>query len=351
MNGGLDHDRRGISPVFGVVLLVVIVGLLATVTATMALSMADDLPEPAPMVATSAGANLTVTDGAVSDQELVFVHESGQSIAVDRLTVVVDTPSGPESIAPVRAGDVTDGTWSAGERLRVPLETDLACGESATVTARIRYSANEQSYIISRKEVPVSPNGFTITGGTVVPASSYTAEVSLLGIGFTNGEAGPPIDAELAVHIANETHRPWTGNLNDGANPRSHTFTDQQAGAPIAVSVTADPEGEYISPRTRHSSDTDGFVYVLRDGDTPPDIDGFGNQDSVEEYVSAHVDGDGTISLADNQAVYLFELSDSTTGPAADFQDAVVLVDLTTAETDAGDTVTAGSKSHLVCQA
>jgi hypothetical protein len=29
----------------------------------------------------------------------------------------------------------------------------------------------------------------------------------------------------------------------------------------------------------------------------------------------------------------------------------VVLVDLTTAETDAGDTVTAGSESHLVCQA
>jgi flagellin-like protein len=350
MNGGLCHDRRGVSPVFGTIILVVIVGLLAGVGAAMAFSMTDELPETAPMVATSADVDLTVEDGSVSQQELVFTHESGESVPVDRLTVVVDTAGGTQSMSVPRTGAVADGTWTAGERLAVPVETTLACGDTRTVTARIVYSNGRQSYVVSRQSIPVRPDGFSIEGGAVVPSSSYSADVELLGIGFTNGPDGPPIDVELAVHVGTQTYRPWNGNLNDGANPRSHTFTDQAAGAPLAVSAIADPDETYMESRTRNSTDAGGFVAVLRDGDTPPNLAGFGDQDSVSSYVAAYVDENGTMSLADNQAIYLFELSDSTTGPAADYQDAVVLVNLTTTATADEPSGTVDDETALVCE-
>jgi len=115
----------------------------------------------------------------------------------------------------------------------------------------------------------------------------------------------------------------------------------------IAVGATAG-NGTHISERTRWSNETDGWVYVLRDGDTPPNIQGFGDQESAEDFVSPYLDESGNISLDENQAIYLFELGNSQTGSAADFQDVVVLVSLTT-EAETGVKRLESHESVMVC--
>jgi hypothetical protein len=105
----------------------------------------------------------------------------------------------------------------------------------------------------------------------------------------------------------------------------------------------------YISPRTRWSNESNGWVYVLRDGDQPPNIAGFGDQDSASSYVGPYLDDDGNISLSDNEAIYLFELGNSQTGSSADFQDVVVLVTLQTERVSASVEKTTSGESVIVC--
>jgi len=80
------------------------------------------------------------------------------------------------------------------------------------------------------------------------------------------------------------------------------------------------------------SSSDSPQVRVLRHGDPVPNLDGHEGQTSVEEYVSGFVDtSTNTISLEANEAIFLFELgTTSLSTSAADFQDLVVLVSLST---------------------
>ncbi|MFC6941562.1 hypothetical protein ACFQE8_16570 [Salinirubellus sp. GCM10025818] len=87
--------------------------------------------------------------------------------------------------------------------------------------------------------------------------------------------------------------------------------------------------GGYAGHEVNSKDDEGTYVHVLRDGSEAPDVEGFGDQEDAAEFVADYVD-DGEIVLDDNQAIYLFELSHSTEGSGADFQDAVVLVSLET---------------------
>ena len=63
-------------------------------------------------------------------------------------------------------------------------------------------------------------------------------------------------------------------------------------------------------------------------GDEVPELDGFADQDSVEDYLAPFIDIDtGTVVLGPNDAIYLFELAaPDTSSVYYDLQDLVVLV-------------------------
>jgi len=320
---------------------------MAVVTGWIALSFTGELSEPAPIAAQTGHVEVSLENQSVASQDMVLVHRGGDPVDTDRVSIRIDTGAGTITATPDRTGDVADGSWSVGEQLPVGLNTTQVCQGSGEVDVQVIYEG-ETNAKLATTTVPIIEGGFTIEDGAVVPVSEYTAEATVLGTGFTYGVGGPDITIWLDVQIGNKTYDPWPGNVNNNGNPRSHTFDDLPAGAGMAVGATADPHGNHISPRTRWSNESNGYVYVLRDGDTPPNIQGFGDQTNASSYVAPYLDGNGTIDLQDNQAIYLFELGGQQTGPAADFQDVVVLVTLTT-EQQTGVARTGSGQSVLIC--
>lgn len=338
--------ERSLSPIIGVLTLVVIVVAMAMLTGWMLLDFSSELGEPAPFFAKQGHVELTIDNGTIEEQEMVLVHRGGDPVHASNIEIQIDTGTRSITTTPKQRGDVADGTWSVNERLPIRLKTSDVCNGGDSLQVDIVYTGETSARIGSRR-IPIARGGFTIENGAVVPVSDYTADATVLGSGFTYGENGIRLPIWLDVRIGNSSYEPWPGNVNNEGNPRSHTFTDLPAGAGIAVGATAG-NGTHISERTRWSNETDGWVYVLRDGDTPPNIQGFGDQESAEDFVSPYLDESGNISLDENQAIYLFELGNSQTGSAADFQDVVVLVSLTT-EAETGVKRLESHESVMVC--
>lgn len=171
--------------------------------------------------------------------------------------------------------------------------------------------------------VGLRPRGdFTIENGSVVPNRPFTATVELIGSAITYGD-GPRVDVGVEVTVGANATEPWPDNVNDDSNPRYYTVTNRPAGTPVSVTATS----EVMSVASTVDGD---FVYVLRDGDPVPDVEGYLDQADAEAYVQRFIDpATDTVVLEPNQAIFLFELGTTDlSSPAADFQDAVVVVNL-----------------------
>lgn len=104
------------------------------------------------------------------------------------------------------------------------------------------------------------------------------------------------------------------------------------AGTTVTVTGTAEPTSE-LPPRakcfngSRYNSTTNAGTQVLtlRNGDKPPLFDPYGGQPSIDSFLTNYLDpATGTVTLKDNQVIFLFELG-ATSGAAYDMQDLVVL--------------------------
>ena len=344
-----DTDgSRAISPVLGAVFMAAIVIVLIVGTGAFLFGFTDRLAEPAPVFAEEQSVQLEISNGTVANQTLVLRHGGGDSVSVGNLHVRLTSDSEQFTRTVPQTGDLTDGTWSAGETVPLSLNTSRICGKTDSIDMEVVYQGDDRTYTVSQEQVPVTEGGFTIQDGQVVPVSNYTATATVVGTGLTYGSPGPNIPIFLDFDIGGSTYEPWPGNVNNPNNPRSHTFTDQPAGAAISVAATRAAYG-YLDSKTRWSNASTTWVRVLRDGDTPPNIQGFGGQASIASYVGPYVDSEGKIDLADNQAIYLFELGTSSSGPAADYQDVVVLVSLQTQAQSIGTYTTAGGNTAIIC--
>lgn len=198
------------------------------------------------------------------------------------------------------------------------------------------------------------PIQFAVDGDAVVPAESFAAKVTVLGAAISyGGQYNMAVTTKFKVGGA--AHTPFgdfaqaaTGNVNDDQNPRSYIFPSAfTAGTRIDVLGRAwkKKKSYYSGASNSHwklhreidgSNSESPYVKVLRHGDPVPDITGFMNQQSIEDFVKDFVDPtSNTVVLGQNEAIYLFELGvTDLNSAAADFQDLVVLVSLakTTAE-------------------
>jgi len=186
-NHPLYSTDRAVSPVVGVVLLVGITLLLAATVSITAPGVGDELTDAAPTVAGSSGTyERYATGGGRYDEQIVrLTHESGETLVVRNLELVVDATdacgktgrlvnlpaagddprptsryvrgddifdNAANSVeGPIGTGDVDDdGEWSAGETAQFRLATSECRVDSGeTIVVRLVHTPTD-SVVVTR---------------------------------------------------------------------------------------------------------------------------------------------------------------------------------------------------------
>ncbi|NND71645.1 MAG: hypothetical protein HKN43_08700 [Rhodothermales bacterium] len=198
--------------------------------------------------------------------------------------------------------------------------------------------------------VPACPVPFDIDGLNTVPKVEFNARFDVVGAAISAGGAYD-VPVTSVVHFNGDHEEPWgnwdkptDGNVNrDGA----YVYEPSDSYGPnttITVSARSwlkkkgkdGSKDDHWNMYMEQASDEGGQqLQVLRNGDTAPGVAGYLGQTSAVEFLADYLNLDGTMNLADNQTIYLFELGSTNPNSAAfDMQDLVVLVTLTAAESD-----------------
>jgi flagellin-like protein len=126
----LIDDRKAVSPVIGVILMVAITVILAAVIGTFVLGLSDEVSNTTPQVSF----NFDLDGG-----ELTITHTGGDTVNGANLDIIVSNPSGTDTSETINnfggtdisAGDQTTVTGLEGdETVRVVFEGD---GETSTL--------------------------------------------------------------------------------------------------------------------------------------------------------------------------------------------------------------------------
>ncbi|MCP3906278.1 MAG: fibro-slime domain-containing protein [Planctomycetes bacterium] len=210
-----------------------------------------------------------------------------------------------------QSGTITDITAYVedNDSVRYGLYTDVA-GEPGTLLAET-----------AQVDSPSGWNWFTLAiPPTWVPAGTYWLAVSqdesdqsirhsILGGQTRQNSHDADDDGFQATWSGTTNSLPWRLNIYAKITPDAATYTPHM---------------------TVNASDASPYVYVLKDGDPVPAIPAMADQSTILDFVEPYIDiPSGFMTLAPNEAIYLFELGTTDLGsPAADFQDLVVLVRL-----------------------
>lgn len=118
------NDRRGVTPVVGVALLLAITVLLAGVVTVYAVDLGDQhLAEPAPMAA------FTTETGTCAGTEVTVVHQAGETIPADELYLQsAEKPLSGSWAKPngYETHGVGDGVVRSGDRATVCVDASSA---------------------------------------------------------------------------------------------------------------------------------------------------------------------------------------------------------------------------------
>lgn len=177
-----------------------------------------------------------------------------------------------------------------------------------------------------------------VEGNTVtLLESGVNAEFKVLGSEIQCGSQGAAINVRAQLCMNNSCNQLWGySDLNGG---ETHSVTTSQTNTEFKVVANA-----YLSScgnfNETYGSDNIYQVRVLKNGQDVPNLDGYANQQSVASYVADYVNDQGQVVLDPNQAIFLFELGVDLNGyapgsnlpSAADFQDLVVLMTVTSSE-------------------
>ena len=146
----LFNDDKAVSPVIGVILMVAITVILAAVIGTFVLGLGDSISDTSPSASISSD---------ISDGNIVFTHQSGQSIETDRLRV-----SSTNNTHIANGGDL-DGEKDVDEGEESDLGSSFRAGDQIVVvgedgdftdgddeTARLIWESGGQSSTLSSQD-------------------------------------------------------------------------------------------------------------------------------------------------------------------------------------------------------
>ena len=189
---------------------------------------------------------------------------------------------------------------------------------------------------------------FQIDSGRVISEKECAVKLTVLGAANrSSAHGGYDRATTLKLHVTDSVgatvvyepfgsfEAPVEGNVNDG---QSHTFTIfemHDANSEFVITGRSwswdgmgNSNSDWSVRQTENSNLDPDWVVVLRDGDVVPDLAGFDDQASVEDFLEPYLDIDTQlIHLGPNDAIYLFELAATSTSAAAyDLQDLIVLL-------------------------
>ncbi|MFB6079099.1 MAG: type IV pilin [Halarchaeum sp.] len=351
----MSRDGRALSTVVGGALLLLTVALVATAGA-MVLGFSDQLSNPPPFVSEEESVTVDIV-GNEAQHSLELVHRNGEPVDASALSVAV-TVGGTTTTIPVSdldGGALDDGEWSAGERLNVSLNRSTLCDPGGdSVSVQLRYRGARSSYLLSEKTVPVERGQFAIDGSRVRASVPYTANVKFLGTGWGSADSDAPVNVTVAV--GGERATAWTMVHDHDTTVGAYGVSRQDAGTDIEVRAAGLQHRRVCGPfglfchtepywvRVSSTGNSEN-VRVYRDGNATPDVAGANGQTSAERYVDPYVEN-GTITLDDNQAIYLFDFNEDE----RDYQGAVVLVSFFTQREETGVYRSSG-RDTILCPA
>ena len=185
----------------------------------------------------------------------------------------------------------------------------------------VNYEASTMAFTRSNVVQGFSENvpSFTITNKQLTLDEPADIKFEVLGGEITCGPGGANIPVSTSLYV-DGSKQTWEANsvLNLPNQPSGTTFDVESiagdgsicGGGKVKVSST-----QTDSPQLK----------VLVNGDSVPDITPFDNQNNIEFFLRNYIK-DGKVNIADNQAIYLFELgTKNQSSRAFDMQDNVVL--------------------------
>ena len=135
---------------------------------------------------------------------------------------------------------------------------------------------------------------------------------------------------------------PVSSNLNDGQQVTWNCSSTYSSGTDIHMKArswkkkyfwySGNSNSHWKTSYTRTTeTNPSTLIDVLKNGDDVPDVAGFNNQSSVQDFVSDYVNlNTDTMVMDVDEVIYLFELGTSDpNSSAADFQDLVLLLTIT----------------------
>lgn len=203
------------------------------------------------------------------------------------------------------------------------LTTEFADGSSLTGTIKIGNVAPPESDTNTNDDTP----GYDIVDNVVIVDPSYQVDLQALGSAITCGQGGTEISVRAQLCINDTCENLWGYTDIDGGE--TYSTINTIANSEYVIRANAYASDCYDFSQTFDSTHSTQ-VKVLKNLDTAPSLEGFGGQQSVQEFLQNYINEDGYIVLDNNQVIFLFELG--VTDPqstAADYQDLVVVMTIT----------------------
>lgn len=201
-------------------------------------------------------------------------------------------------------------------------------GCSSTCVVEPNYSCSGNPSTCVSTPAPPASNVVTTTNGSVTVAKTCTTEFKVVCTDITYGAGGPSIPVKMNRAKGSTYFSNWM--FNNKAVKAGDLYSEA-VGTTQNVTYKVKANAQYGSFNATYESTNTNQVKTLMNGSTVPPWQGFGGQKPVSACVAPYVNTQtGKIQLANNQAIFLFELGVNTSqnpgSTAIDYQDLVVLL-------------------------
>ncbi|MGK7882425.1 MAG: hypothetical protein AB4060_20330 [Crocosphaera sp.] len=250
-------------------------------------------------------------DGEYDSTDINNPETWESDVVIDRID---DTPENPNCPRDWQASNTnsTRGFNACVNPQKKLVKLNLATTtDNTTWNENVNYQVETMAFARSSPMFTVMNNGLTINTPSDV-------KFEVLGGEITCGAGGENVTVQTNLYI-NQNKETWDTN-----SPL--TLSEQAAGTTFDVESISDGRPNCnINMEVSTDDENTSQVMVLVNGDDVPDITPFANQNTIDFFLQEYVEDD-KIKIAENQAIYLFELGTTNEESSAfDLQDNVVL--------------------------